>query len=90
MNAIENGKAGSTGNPKNVPSPPAGYEWTCPYCGKSRLNRSGGEDAARNAVAALRTHIYATDGGEHGSRNEYPTDEPLPLSDYVVEVEDRR
>lgn len=64
-----------------------GHEWTCPYCGKSRLNKSGDEAGLENAIVALRTHIIASDGAEHGPVNEFPRDEMLDLSEHVVEVD---
>lgn len=63
-----------------------GYEWTCPYCGKSQLNKSVGQSGKQNAIAALRTHVVASDGDEHGPRNELPPDESLRLSDHVRRV----
>lgn len=64
-----------------------GWEWTCPYCERSRVNISTGEDGEKNAIAALRTHIMASDGAEHGPRNEFPAHlEGLELTDYVVKI----
>lgn len=67
-----------------------GYRWTCPLCGTSHLNTSDGERAKENAIVALRTHIVASDGGNHGPRNEFPPDTPLTLSDHVSAVVNRR
>lgn len=67
-----------------------GYRWSCPFCGTSRLNSSDGERAKENSIAALRSHIIASDGTSHGPRNEFPPDAPLTLSDHVSAVVDRR
>ena len=70
----------------NHPVPREGFRWTCPYCGASRLNKSG-ESEEENAVAALRAHILATDGSEHGPKNEYPDGYgSFTPSDYVRRV----
>ena len=69
----------------------AGYEWTCPICGQSRMNNQSGPDGEENAIAALRTHIVASDGSEHGPRNESPPAlDTLSLEEYVVEVSGKR
>jgi len=71
-------------------APQGGFEWTCPYCGASRLNKSGGGEGGANAIVALRTHILASDDTEHGPVNEYPDGYgPAKLSHHVVRV-DRR
>lgn len=71
--------------------PDGGYEWTCPFCGKSRLNSSAGGSGRQNAIAALRTHVLASDGDGHGPRNEPPGElDSLTLSEHVVRVEGRR
>lgn len=67
----------------------AGYRWTCPFCGTSRLNITTGEDGEGNAIAALRAHIYASAGDGHGPHNAFPS-EFLALSEHVIEVEGRR
>ena len=67
----------------------SGYRWTCPYCGTSRITTSSGEEGEKNAMAALRTHIHASDGDGHGPRNSFPP-EFLALSEHVVEVDRRR
>lgn len=72
---------------KKGTSPSGGYEWTCPYCGKSRLNRSDDEAGLENAKKALRTHIIASDDADHGPRNAFPSDEMVDLSEHVVEVD---
>lgn len=65
---------------------PGGHRWECPYCGDSRVNKASGESGKNYAISALRTHIFASDGAEHGPRNEFPDGESLDLADYVVEV----
>lgn len=73
----------------NHSAPRGGFRWTCPYYGASRLNKSG-ESEEENAIAALRAHILATDGSEHGPTNEYPDECGfLTLSDHVVRVAER-
>ena len=63
----------------------SGFRWTCPYCGASRLNRSPDDDGSSNAVVALRTHVQASDGAEHGPKNEFPGSfSDLTLADHVV------
>lgn len=70
----------------NHSAPRGGFRWTCPYCGASRLNKSR-ESKEENAIAALRTHILASDGSEHGPTNEYPDEYgSLTFSDHVVRV----
>lgn len=69
--------------------PTEGYEWTCPFCGKSRISTAGGEAGEQNAIAALRSHILASVGADHGPRNELPPTGSLTLSDHVVWIEDR-
>lgn len=80
----------SIGRRKSNTLPEGGYEWTCPYCGQSRLNTADGDDGEKNAIIALRTHIVASDRSGHGPRNEFPPDESPTLSDYVRAVESRR
>lgn len=68
-----------------------GYRWTCPICGKSRLNRSNGDEGEENAIAALRTHVMASDGAGHGPLNEYPAEfEREKLTNHVLRVEGSR
>ena len=67
--------------------PRGGFEWTCPYCGASRLNKSEDDSGRANAIAALRTHIQASEGTGHGPKNEFPTDRPLTLSEHVTRVD---
>lgn len=67
-----------------------GYRWTCPYCGTSRVNVVEDEAGQRHALTALRTHITASDGAEHGPRNELPTDfDEVTLSEHVERVDGR-
>lgn len=66
-----------------------GYQWTCPVCGKSQTNQSGGESGERNAVNALRAHIVASDGDGHGPRHERPDAGTLEPSEHVVQDDDR-
>lgn len=78
-------------NPTGRSTTRAGYEWRCPICGTSRLNASEGESGLGNAVAALRTHVIASDDAEHGPRHEYPaTFDAESLADHVVRVDERR
>ena len=73
------------------PAPRGGFRWDCPFCGTSRLNASDDASGKQNAIAALRTHIVASDGGEHGPKNEYPADfDPRELAEHVVGVDGRR
>lgn len=75
---------------KEQPVPGGGFRWECPRCGMSRLNASEDASGEENALAAVRTHIVASDGTEHGPKNEYPADfEPGTLVEHVVRV-DRR
>lgn len=87
----------STGDDGSYPTdrqrsetPPAGgFRWTCPLCGKSNVNRVNDGSGKQNATAALRTHILATDGNGHGSRNEFPAEpglDGLVLAEHVVRV----
>lgn len=73
------------------PAPDGGFRWECPLCGMSRLNASDDESGGENALAAVRTHIVASDGAEHGPKNEYPADfNPGTLAKQVVRVDRRR
>lgn len=73
---------------KHVPSN-GGYQWTCPFCGASRLNRSEQGEGPENAITALRSHILATNGIDHGPRNTIPDEDGAPtLDDHVVCVDD--
>jgi len=70
--------------------PGDGYRWTCPYCGESRLNKSEDDAGERNAIAALRSHVLASDSLEHGPVNAYPDAfDPDELGEHVVRVEER-
>ena len=70
--------------------PYGGYRWTCPYCGKSQLNRSAGESGEANAIAALRSHVMATAEKGHGPVDELPeSDDPAGLAAHVDEVRER-
>lgn len=60
-----------------------GYQWTCPYCGESRVNKLGDDGGKEGAIAALRTHIQASDGGGHGPRHSFPS-ESLTFSEFVA------
>lgn len=73
------------------PTPREGFRWECPYCGASRVNGSDHESGEANAIAALRTHVVASDGAKHGPRNEFPADfDTVELADYVSKVDSRR
>lgn len=70
------------------PATDGGFRWECPLCGMSRLNASKDESGEKNALAALRTHIIASDGTEHGPKNEYPADfDHETLAEHVVRVD---
>lgn len=72
-------------------TPRDGFKWECPYCGASRINASDNGSGEANAITALRTHIVASDGVEHGPRYEFPADfDTVELADYVVSVDSRR
>lgn len=67
-----------------------GFRWTCPFCGTSRLNTSGADSGEQNGVAALRSHVLASEGADHGPVDAYPAGfDPDTLSDHVVQL-DRR
>lgn len=81
----EDTKTGREGDPAI-----AGYRWTCPFCGASRLNTSEVGAGMENAVKALQTHVMASSDDEHGARNEFPPDfDSLDLAAYVVAVDGR-
>lgn len=63
-----------------------GYQWTYPYCGKSRFNAFDGESGEESAINALRNHILTSDGAEHGPQYRRPGDDALTLSDHVEPV----
>ena len=80
----------STGRPKNRNAHSGIFEWTCPHCGETRLNTSMDGSGEANAITALRVHIYASDGPEHGPRRQYPTGYDVrTLAEHVVEVDSR-
>lgn len=57
----------------------------------SRLNAAVDESEGANAIAALRSHIIASGGTEHGPQNEHPADyDTLDLAEHVVEVDGGR
>lgn len=90
MTTTEDNNSTSIGRRLNSDAISEGYRWTCPFCGKSRTNTSTGEAGKSNAVAALRTHIIASDGADHGPKNEYPADaDQHTLSEHVTRVEGR-
>lgn len=66
------------------------FKWTCPYCRKSRIIRYTEEEERKeeNTVAALRSHITASDGDGHGPRNELPADLERTLFEYVSRVDE--
>lgn len=67
-----------------------GFEWSCPFCGQSRLNVSEDGSGNENAVSALRSHILASEGSGHGAVNAYPPEfDPETLADHVDRL-DRR
>lgn len=73
------------------PVPRGGFRWKCPLCGKSRLNATEDESGEENAIAAIRTHIVASDGADHGPRGEYPAGfDPRGLAEHVVRVDGSR
>ena len=47
-----------------------GHRWECPVCDLSRVNRLS--DEGRNAVRALRAHVYLADGDGHGESGSFP------------------
>lgn len=51
-----------------------GYEWVCPICGGSGVHPLSGQ--GRNALRALKTHVYFADGADHGDPETYPRDHP--------------
>lgn len=51
-------------------SPDSGYRWECPICEKSRVNLLSMQ--GRNALRALKTHVYLSDGDGHGDVGSYP------------------
>lgn len=90
MPTIEDNNPPSIDRLQNGNSLREGYRWTCPFYGKFRTNKSTGEAGKSNAITALRTHLLASDGADHGLKNEYPTDaDRLTLSEYVIRAEDR-
>jgi len=69
-------------------NPENGYQWRCPYCGKSRVNAADGEQGRQNALSALQNHIYASDGDGHGPRRDHPDDiDEQVFSEYVDRVD---
>lgn len=76
----------STVKPRTRSTPCGGFQWTCPFCGTSRLNAAADESGRENALVALRTHIVASDGADHGPRHDYPPEfDHGRLPDHVVQ-----
>lgn len=66
-----------------------GYRWECPICSKSRVNRLS--EQGRNALRALKTHLYLTDGSGHGETGSFPEDvSEDELRRYVEPVEGQK
>ena len=62
-----------------------GYQWVCPVCGFTGLHPLSGQ--GRNALRALKTHVYFTNGANHDDRETYPQDHPeAELRAYVSPV----
>lgn len=58
--------------------------WTCPFCNKHGINRDAEDNSG--AHGALRSHIYFTDGGGHGSQHTFPEGfDPDTIPDYITE-----
>lgn len=59
-------------NDSSLPRPASkdGYLWECPICGLVRKNTMSEE--GRNALRALKTHVYLTGGDGHGDAGTYP------------------
>lgn len=60
-----------------------GFRWRCPACGASRVNTMSRR--GRNALRALKTHVYLTDGNGHGENASYP--DAFPEEDLPAFVE---
>lgn len=59
-----------------------GYRWVCPACGATGLHPLSGQ--GRNALRALKTHVYFSDGDGHGEAETFPPDRPVEsLGDHV-------
>lgn len=64
-----------------------GYRWECPVCETSRVNRLS--ERGRNALRALKAHVYLTEGGGHGEHGSYPEEIPEDaLARFVRPVND--
>lgn len=64
-----------------------GFEWTCPICGQSRLNRLADGDGLESAMSAIKTHIVSSSGDGHGERNTTPEKlDDLDLEHHVVRI----
>ena len=86
MTTTDDNHAGSIGRPTNGDALAGEYRWTCPICGASRTNRGEPETGRRNAIAAIRTHVLASDGDGHGPPNGYPDE--VTASTFVDHVEE--
>jgi len=65
-----------------------GFRWEYPLCGKSRLKVSIDESEEEDAINALRAHIFASVGTNHGPRNEYlPDFDREDLAEHVISVQ---
>lgn len=72
----------------NRPTFRKGYEWTCPYCAQSRINKTNSASDKKHALNALKKHISASIGDGHDNRGSMPADiDDHELSDYVTEIE---
>ena len=64
-----------------------GYRWTCPICGNSKVNAMS--EQGRNALRALKTHVYFTDDDGHASANSYPPEyDEESLDEHVTKVDE--
>lgn len=62
--------ADQTGSARSRSPPEEGYRWECPICGLERENTMSEE--GHNALRALKTHVYLTEGNGHGDAEAYP------------------
>lgn len=70
-----NGAEASRGDPECGQDPSTvGYRWVCPVCGETGVHPLSGR--GRNALRALKTHVYFSTGDGHGNVESYPRDHP--------------
>lgn len=85
---MNNRKGSEDGAGRSQFATDGGYRWQCPICGTARVNTMS--ERGRNALRALRRHVYRSEGEGHGEKGAYPDDLPVDeLRRHVRPIDDR-